>query len=423
MSIARATSTMGSISGNGIINVRDKGVKGDGIMDDTAAINALITRVSTAGGGILFFPAGTYLVSASYLTSGNGANKQGIQLASNIHILGAGKNATGFKLANSPAGVTVTYVSPGVFTTNGTFSPVFNGVSVSNVIIEGLSIDGNQANQANFFTSAYQNPSYGSTLTCPGIQFINGSGNLVRDCDIHHCQGYGVDFLDCQDSSVINSILRTNGNGGGGCHTLTGGQNSTGSGYFDCTAYDNYSDNFRLEARGGIVQGCHSRNTRGDTAGNNNYAGIYVESTGFYNRICNNICHDNSAFGIDVNGPYTVISGNSVYQNSNGGIQIGAGGGDHNIITGNNVRDNGQSSTGNQDAKFYNPFGICPNGGNNNISGNIITNTLGHQTWGIGNYTGSISHTLMIGNTILGHTGGPIQTIDGTCLSANNLTA
>jgi hypothetical protein len=46
----------------GVINVRDHGVKGDGVTDDTAAIQALLTDYSILP-AVLYFPKGTYLVS------------------------------------------------------------------------------------------------------------------------------------------------------------------------------------------------------------------------------------------------------------------------------------------------------------------------------------------------------------------------
>ncbi|MBQ8593140.1 MAG: glycoside hydrolase family 28 protein [Bacteroidaceae bacterium] len=46
---------------NGIYNVRDYGAKGDGKHIDSPAINAAIKAASTAGGGTVYLPAGTYL--------------------------------------------------------------------------------------------------------------------------------------------------------------------------------------------------------------------------------------------------------------------------------------------------------------------------------------------------------------------------
>ncbi len=49
-----------------IINVKDYGAIGDGIGDDTAAINRAITAIPPTG-GTLYFPCGTYLVTSSPL--------------------------------------------------------------------------------------------------------------------------------------------------------------------------------------------------------------------------------------------------------------------------------------------------------------------------------------------------------------------
>ncbi len=47
------------------VSVKDFGAVGDGSTDDTVAIQAAITAVGTAGGGVVFIPNGTYLLSAT----------------------------------------------------------------------------------------------------------------------------------------------------------------------------------------------------------------------------------------------------------------------------------------------------------------------------------------------------------------------
>src|SRR5215510_3120468 len=43
-----------------IVNVKDWGAKGDGVTNDSTAINAAISYLTPNGGGIVFFPPGTY---------------------------------------------------------------------------------------------------------------------------------------------------------------------------------------------------------------------------------------------------------------------------------------------------------------------------------------------------------------------------
>lgn len=59
-----------TISAPGVyVNVKSNGATGDGTTDDTAAIQAVITAVAALGGGVVFFPRGTYKVTALTVAS------------------------------------------------------------------------------------------------------------------------------------------------------------------------------------------------------------------------------------------------------------------------------------------------------------------------------------------------------------------
>jgi hypothetical protein len=77
----------------GRYNVKDPayGARGDGTTNDTAAIQAAINAAIAAGGGEVYFPAGTYVVSPTLtVTSGVG-----------VRLVGAGRNATALRKASN----------------------------------------------------------------------------------------------------------------------------------------------------------------------------------------------------------------------------------------------------------------------------------------------------------------------------------
>lgn len=60
-----------------VYNVKTYGAKGDGITDDTAALNTALAAVSSKGGGYLFLPRGTYEISSEVVIP-NGVQMVGL---------------------------------------------------------------------------------------------------------------------------------------------------------------------------------------------------------------------------------------------------------------------------------------------------------------------------------------------------------
>jgi hypothetical protein len=72
-------------------NVRAFGAVGDGVADDTSAINAAISNAAATGGGIVYFPPGTYRTAGSH------------SLGPTVSLVGAGSTASTLMLDNLAA--------------------------------------------------------------------------------------------------------------------------------------------------------------------------------------------------------------------------------------------------------------------------------------------------------------------------------
>lgn len=117
-----------------VYDVKSYGAKGNGVTDDTAAIQAAITACAAAGGGIVFLPPGTYLLDSALSTSGQ-----------NVHVRGAGWSAPVAGLTNPVSlGTPLSVLKPSssfpantyVFTNNNT-AYMSNGGSFTNIAING----------------------------------------------------------------------------------------------------------------------------------------------------------------------------------------------------------------------------------------------------------------------------------------------
>ena len=135
------------VSGVGAVSVLNFGAKGDGVTDDTAAIQAAIDYAANNGITKVIFPGTGYnfLLGASGAYLGTYTGPFGlvypfyrgiIQLHSNIHIEGSGARIFVSGGRTGPI--------PGIFYTDWWTNP---GQTYDNIRIKGLEIDGNNSQQ------------------------------------------------------------------------------------------------------------------------------------------------------------------------------------------------------------------------------------------------------------------------------------
>jgi hypothetical protein len=104
-----------------VFNVLNYGATGNGTTDDTTAIQSAINACQTAGGGVVFFPPGTYKITAGLTIS-----------ADNIQIVGSGWSSQ-ILASGAISGYMLTVNAPG----GGAFR---YGILIADIFFNGASI-------------------------------------------------------------------------------------------------------------------------------------------------------------------------------------------------------------------------------------------------------------------------------------------
>jgi Ca2+-binding RTX toxin-like protein len=204
-----------------VFNARDYGALGDGVTDDTQAIQAAIDAAAVTGGEV-YLPEGTYIVSSHLQADASSC----LYLRSGVTLAGDGAGATTLRLADGSGTVV-----------SGIVQTVYN---TQNVGAHDLTIDGNRANttgQVDGFTTG-AGPAGGSIdlgVTLDNVALINCSGN----------------GLNAQESttrlSVTDSVARGNGLDGFFAHLVhRDGFYIDGRGFQDNLSEDNGRNGFSL---------------------------------------------------------------------------------------------------------------------------------------------------------------------------------
>ncbi len=206
----------------GVYNVKDYGATGDGFNDDTSAIATAISTCNGAGGGVVYFPPGTYSInSAINLTT------------SNVSLIGAGArvsiiqwSTTGGNMVNI-TGFAARHIAIHRLTFRGTASSrpdrVFNLGAIQHCSFRDLELtqftaygiyalpDVAAVDMAfnDFHSIAIDARNSGATTSACGIYMDGGNGSpTIRNCchntfeqiAIQHAGGYAIDMRDTDNN-------------------------------------------------------------------------------------------------------------------------------------------------------------------------------------------------------------------------------
>ena len=144
----------------GVVNVKDFGAVGDGVHDDTAAIQAALQAGS---GGVVYLPSGTYLVSAALV------------IPANTVLQGAGRSLATI-LASTGGDWSAPSPSTWVF--------VVGSVNTDGVVVRDLGVNANNEEAS-------------------GICILGGDSPIIENCLIQNVAVHsGCQFFGAQTSGV-----------------------------------------------------------------------------------------------------------------------------------------------------------------------------------------------------------------------------
>jgi hypothetical protein len=300
---AVSTPTGAAPPGNGFsawFNVKAYGAKGDGVTNDTAALQRAVDAIP-ATGGVLYLPAGTYLISSALnlksfmLIQGDGMKTTQISQSST--------SAHGLSLiGDGPRHVTIQDImidGPGSGTGEGihietTTSTASASVDISRVFIQQFGGDG--VSSDTLITSVWQDVRVNS---CGGYGFhlFSGTSMTLLSCYANGCTTGGYYFDAASYSSCIACACDS---AGGYAYTVHSGNSIS---FYNCGAEAGSSGGFKFDG----TTNCSAHTCK---VQQNNDAAFWA--TGTSTRIQFNNCREQSAGGSAVAG-FKVDTGSSAF--------------------------------------------------------------------------------------------------------------
>jgi parallel beta-helix repeat protein len=377
------------------VSVLDFGAVGDGVTDDTAAIQAAVDAAN-----VVTFPktpSGIYLVSNTIRLSDFARltfdNNVTVKLADNSDV-------PIISNADSVGGNVGIEIYGGIFDANktnqtGNFGTLdFDNITkciFSNVYIQGGSSDNTISN---------------------GAFAINNSTNcLLENCTVANAQSEGLYLINCSEFRIIGGEY-FNTVGGSGCATNVGGQHL----FVGVYSHDNAATNFSINGNNQTLLSCISENGGGIVFGHSGDPSSFSEAIGCRINAAtgNGILVAAESIGVTISGctvsntsdggvpgegigirlsdnsTNCVVSNNVVFESDYSGIfvsQIAAGDNGGSVIDGNYCFSNGRSGIeiNDQTEKCVISNNVCENNGQNQTAFGIDIVTGANNNLVIGN--------------------------------------
>ncbi|MFC7528582.1 glycosyl hydrolase family 28-related protein [Actinoplanes sp. GCM10030250] len=216
------------VTSSPFLDVRQFGAAGDGKTDDTRALQKALDAAA-AGAGLVYLPAGTYLTRR-------------LTLASNVHMRGAGGDATVLQL--HPGANSAILESAGFADLTGTSEPG----GITGFSVRDLALDGNKDKNAE---GGYGLRIYGCQYELSEVIVFNCRQDGIYS---EWSGASGLPGLSHQMEARLTAV-RSHHNGGTGIN-FNGPHDSM---FVNCLAFENEGIGFRLagEAHATSLVNCH----------------------------------------------------------------------------------------------------------------------------------------------------------------------